>query len=201
MLSFWFALVLVVVAGGCASIYYYLKIFSGDFSRVPADWSSFGSYIGGVLGPLVSFCTLLAVLKTVYLQRELLDAQKIEFKDIGELQSAQLDLAKTDSAKTEVRAYQTSQINLLEMFIEHRLRVVERLEQQISEVRGMNMTVDARRAELSALKSRQAKAQDAANSLLVLAFQISTTQYRNVDEIKLLLATKLPEILDLNLSA
>lgn len=200
LLSFWFALVSIVVFSGITSIYAYLNIFSGEFSTESSEWSDFGGYIGGVLGPLISFCTLLAVLKTVYLQRELLDAQKSEFIAIGKLQEDQLVLAKSDSSKNEIRAYQTSQINLLEMFVEQRLRVVEGLEAQKLEVKGAQMTFDSRRSELSDLDKKLTKAQDSANSLLILAFEISTTQYTDVNTIKKSLATKLSKILDLKVS-
>jgi hypothetical protein len=204
--SFWFLLVCIVFVCAFFASYYYWTVFGSQLSPNSSDWSAFGSYFGGVFGPLISFCTLLAVLKTVYLQRELLDAQKREFKvlhdlqaDTLEAQSKQLGLATSDSNKSEVQAYKSSQINLLEMFIEHRLRVAEGLEKQLAEVRNANLTVDSRKASLLSLGKDLNKAHDAANGLLVLAFTISTTQFEGVGGINKLLAEKLPQLLGLKL--
>ena len=119
--------------------YYYWETFGSQRSSNSSDWSAFGSYFGGVFGPLISFCTLLAVLKTVYLQRELLDEQKDEFRAMNSMQSKsiaaqleQLNLAKVESLQSEVQSYQTSQINLIELFIERQVRIVSNLEEQIS---------------------------------------------------------------------
>lgn len=82
-------LVLVFLAG--LSIFYYRNIFSGSFSTNAQDWSAFGSYIGGLFGPLVSFVALLAVLKTIELQKELLETQRREFKTMQDLQNKTFD--------------------------------------------------------------------------------------------------------------
>ncbi|WP_460152789.1 hypothetical protein [Pseudomonas sp. S2_B07] len=73
------------------AIYIYRYKFGGSLSGQSSDWSNFGSYVGGVFGPLVSFVTLLAVLKTVFLQRELLDAQGVEFERMHQLQRDTFD--------------------------------------------------------------------------------------------------------------
>ncbi|MBK5437966.1 hypothetical protein JFV30_14390 [Pseudomonas sp. TH32] len=78
VLSLWFTLSLIACFGVYTALSVYRQEFSGGYSSKSADWSAFGSYMGGVLGPLVSFLTLVAVVRTVYLQRELLSAQREE---------------------------------------------------------------------------------------------------------------------------
>lgn len=186
--------------------YYYWTMFGSQLSSNSADWSAFGSYFGGVFGPLISFCTLLAVLKTVYLQRELLDAQKDEFRAINNLQSEslaaqseQLNLAKTESRQTEIQSYQTSQINLIEMFIEHQRRIAESLEEHITSTKDARISHEQKMAALKNLQARKIKANNAANSLLILAFEISVTQFSDTGKIKILLAERLPLILNLEM--
>jgi hypothetical protein len=82
-------LVLIFLAG--LSIFYYRNIFSGGFSTNAQDWSAFGGYVGGLFGPLVSFVALLAVLKTIELQKELLETQRREFKSMQDLQNKTFD--------------------------------------------------------------------------------------------------------------
>lgn len=204
--SFWFLLVCIVFVCAIFASYYYWTMFGSQLSSNSADWSAFGSYFGGVFGPLISFCTLLAVLKTVYLQRELLDAQKDEFRAINNLQSEslmaqseQLNLAKAESRQTEIQSYQTSQINLIEMFIEHQRRIAESLEEHIASTKDARISHEQKMAALENLRARKIKANNAANSLLILAFEISVTQFSDTGKIKMLLAERLPPILNLEM--
>lgn len=87
VLSFWFFAITLVLCAGFITILLYRFNVGVEFSKNPNDWSGFGSYVGGVLGPLVSFVTLLAVLRTVYLQKELLQIQRSEFKSVMRLQA------------------------------------------------------------------------------------------------------------------
>lgn len=101
-----FAVGLAVIVAVCL----YRSQFGGDFSGSSDKWSDFGGYVGGIFGPLVSFVTLLAVLKTVYIQRELLDAQKSEFEHMNALQQQTFEsqLNQMTSAASDARALQVS---------------------------------------------------------------------------------------------
>lgn len=110
--------VLLVAAG------LYLSVFNNGLSNDADSWSAFGSYFGGILGPLVSLVTLLAVLKTVYLQRELLSAQKQEFERMSDLQRKtfnsqqdQMKIAAKDALELKIAAAQDSAIKTIEMLI------------------------------------------------------------------------------------
>lgn len=83
-LIFMFLLLLVSVVA-------YLSVFNEGLSQAPDNWAAFGSFFGGLIGPAVSLVTLLAVLKTVYLQKELLDTQRSEFSAMQRLQQATFD--------------------------------------------------------------------------------------------------------------
>ena len=110
-----YSVLFVVIAVVIAILIYRFKI-GGELASKSDEWSNFGTYIGGVLGPLISFVTLLAVLKTVYMQRDLLETQKNEFTDLSAKQDQQLVLAKTEAERAKVQAYQTTVLNVLESF-------------------------------------------------------------------------------------
>ncbi len=99
------------------SVYFYREAFNGGLSAVPDRWSAFGSYIGGVFGPLVSFLTLLAILKTIGLQKELLDTQRHEFKAMQKLQAktlgSQLAQIERASAEADRRVVEETRLNVL----------------------------------------------------------------------------------------
>ncbi|MNJ49864.1 hypothetical protein D3C77_451190 [compost metagenome] len=113
---------LVIVVCAVCAIYYYRTKFGGEFSGQSADWSAFGSYVGGVFGPLVSFVTLLAVLNTVDLQRKLLSSQLSEFDRMNKLQQQtfdsqqhQINQAAREALLLQIAAAQDSAVKAIEM--------------------------------------------------------------------------------------
>lgn len=96
------------------SIFYLYRFhFSGDFSTDPGAWSSFGSYFGGVLGPVVSILTLVTVFKTVLLQREMIKIQDETFRS----QSAQALLLATDAEQARLDARKTNILSIIEKIL------------------------------------------------------------------------------------
>lgn len=111
----------------------YRSKFGGELAAASAEWSNFGGYIGGIFGPLVSFVTLLAVLKTVFMQRELLDAQKSEFELMNALQQQtfdsqlnQMTKAASDARILQVSAAQDTAIKVVDQHISIYERVWDR---------------------------------------------------------------------------
>ncbi|PYC06331.1 hypothetical protein DMX04_00395 [Pseudomonas koreensis] len=106
----------VLVALGF-SIYFYRQSFSGDLSVKPEEWSAFGTYIGGLFGPLISFLTLIAILKTIGLQKELLKTQRSEFSAMERLQTrtlaSQLSQIERADADADRRLIEESRLNVL----------------------------------------------------------------------------------------
>jgi hypothetical protein len=80
-----FASIAVVVAAVYAVVKY-RSVFGSQLSSISSDWSNFGSYIGGIFSPLISFVTLIAVMLTVVLQKRLLDEQSDQFVRMNQLQ-------------------------------------------------------------------------------------------------------------------
>jgi hypothetical protein len=106
----------VIVSVGL-SIYFYRQSFSGELSVSPDKWSAFGTYIGGLFGPLISFLTLIAILKTIGLQKELLDTQRNEFAAMERLQTrtlaSQLSQIERADADADRRLVEESRLNVL----------------------------------------------------------------------------------------
>ena len=67
---------------------------NSGFSLSPTDgaWSNFGSYIGGVLGPVFSFLAFAGVLLTVWLQAQQLDESRAQ-ANLQEIQRVLSSLA------------------------------------------------------------------------------------------------------------
>lgn len=94
----------VNVLGGAAVIacflvcFFYVVNFSGGISSSTTRWSEFGGYLSGVLLPVISFLTLAAILRTIYLQREMIKLQDQTFRS----QIAQADLLATDAMQSRL---------------------------------------------------------------------------------------------------
>ncbi|MFQ2134732.1 putative phage abortive infection protein [Aeromonas hydrophila] len=86
----------------------YFRIFSGEFSTNQSDWGDFGSYIGGTVGALFASLSFLALLYTVYLQREELTTAIKALQDGAESQQKQAE-------NYEAQKFETTFYSLLEL--------------------------------------------------------------------------------------
>lgn len=202
-LSFLLLSVFAVVLGVVVAVGLYRFTFGGGLAITSVEWANFGGYIGGVFGPLVSFVTLLAVLKTVYMQRELLDVQKHEFNQLLKFQHVeslkqdeQLALAKSEANRSKVQAYQTTVLNLIESFSnEFRLDASEMFaaaekasEDQLSVLQGISEEAKYRRG--------CDKARETVAALKILALELSIVEFSDVGEVRDKFAPRLLEILN-----
>jgi hypothetical protein len=200
--SFWFFIVGLAAIGVGTAIYAYRLSFGGGLSSEVADWSAFGSYAGGVFGPLISFLTLLAVLKTVYLQRELLDNQSAEFikldanqKASAEKQDAQLVIAKEELDLARAQAYLTTQLQLVETLIEHYRREADglgdALKMIVDEVGYSGKTIEATKEPLEKKHVAEQKIAD----LIALSLELSVFEYSSVEEIRKTAGVKILKVM------
>jgi len=63
----------LVVLVGTVTLYF------GRGGAMPSsleDWANFGTYVGGIAGPLLSFVALIAIVRTMHLQRETLELDR-----------------------------------------------------------------------------------------------------------------------------
>lgn len=67
-----FALGGLLVLAGTIAAYVVFGRFGPTFSPQSVEWANFGTYLGGVAGPMLSFLALIAVVWTVRLQYDLL---------------------------------------------------------------------------------------------------------------------------------
>ena len=112
-----FALLGLVIVAGTIGTYLWLGGFAHAFSHQTTDWANFGSYVGGVAGPLLSFLALIAVVWTLRLQYELLGRDRERqladqhvrwldalYRDMQEVLHAPLAMKEAQSSATTLRA-------------------------------------------------------------------------------------------------
>lgn len=203
VISFWFLLTFVALVAVTAILVVYRMNFVGGFSTNSADWSAFGGYIGGILGPLVSFLTLGAVLRTVYLQRDLLNTQKAEFIKLSDQQVAslqrqdeQLQLSRDEAARAMVQNHLSNQFRLVEMFIAHQQRQAEAMSAAAFRITEIDQGTFAQRMEAAkpALDDKEVAMKNV-QELLNLSIKLSLTEFNNSKEINELVAPSLLKVL------
>jgi hypothetical protein len=65
----------IVVLGSTIAAYFG---YGGIAPRTLADWANFGTYVGGLAGPLLSFVALIAVAQTMHFQRAALELDQAQ---------------------------------------------------------------------------------------------------------------------------
>jgi hypothetical protein len=89
-----YALAGVVVLAVTIAAYFGL---GGALPHSLAEWSNFGTYVGGIAGPLLSFVALIAVARTLHLQRttlELDQAQRLAEQHVRWLDALYKDIVE-----------------------------------------------------------------------------------------------------------
>lgn len=72
---------LLSILGVVAAYYYYFAIVGGyEITNDGPTWENFGSYFGGVAGPILTFISLLFIIKTFQLQNEANEGLKRQLK-------------------------------------------------------------------------------------------------------------------------
>lgn len=201
--SFWFISSSTILTSLVVAIWVYRLKFGGVLSDNSSDWSNFGSYMGGIFGPLVSFVTLLAVLKTVYLQRELLDAQSSEFDRMNVIQQQTFDAQITqnssiaeDAKRKRVADFQNTVLQLLNQQISLQERVVEAIEQYEQKIfSNSDLRNEARIMASMHAAEDKSKAFHVVKELSQLSVAVAMFEYNSVAQIRKIVVEKLDEVL------
>lgn len=70
---------ILYVAAGLIVLVGTIALYFGQGGVVPTssdDWAKFGTYVGGIDGPLLSFLALIAVVRTLHVQRAMLEVEQ-----------------------------------------------------------------------------------------------------------------------------
>lgn len=178
VLSLWFTLSLIACFGVYTALSVYRQEFSGGYSSKSADWSAFGSYMGGVLGPLVSFLTLVAVVRTVYLQRELLNAQREEALAL-KIAAAQ------DTSVKAIDMLMAMQEKDYDRYLELAFKYHEEHRDELGDDPGIDTAIkEKRNTKLRSLLDCRDRARRGVALFSMLALNIATGKFYGVEEVR-----------------
>ena len=169
-------LVFVAVMAFAIVILLYRWKIGESFSSVPNDWSIFGTYVGGVLGPLISFLTLIAILITITLQRKLLLLQESEFAALYKLQVDTFDSQRQQVLQISNDAERSRQADVKNSF----LKSIERLD--FNTIRDIQRLESSRANSMEALKhcKNNSEVDEVSRGITLLSSRIDELEVRKL---------------------
>ncbi|MFI8380823.1 hypothetical protein [Pseudomonas sp. NPDC079086] len=175
------------------AILFYRHAFPGPLSLSSNDWSALGSFFGGIFGPLVAFITLMALLKTIRIQRKLLATQQNEFKKLFNLQNEtyetqckQLKQAEEQASTSYISNYQSTSLRMLEQQISLNQSIIERCTKSSYDLidRLALQKPGATQGQIDQLLVQKEQSEKTINELSQLAIKISLQEYKSINILK-----------------
>lgn len=175
------------------AVLFYRHAFSGPLSLSSNDWSAFGSFFGGIFGPLVAFITLIALLQTIRLQRKLLAIQQNEFKKLFDLQNEtyktqckQLEQAEEQASTSYISSYQSTSLRMLEQQISLNQSIIERCTKNSYDLidRLALKKPGATQEQIDKLLLQKEHSERIINELSQLVIKLSLQEYKSLDILK-----------------
>jgi len=162
----------------------YLSIFNNGLSKAPDNWSAFGSFFGGVFGPVISLVTLFAILKTIDLQKQLLSTQRKEFDDLSKLQRESNDAQVEQTGFSKLSDYKSHQLQLLDQQITMFERMHDRYSKEVEQIKLAQDFLNMNAAHLRGLNSSLQETDKAASDLVRLSIEISLGDFESVEQLR-----------------
>jgi uncharacterized membrane protein len=171
--------ILLLVTG-----FVYLSVFNNGLSKAPDNWSAFGSFFGGVFGPIVSLVTLVAILVTIELQKKLLSTQATEFESLSDLQRLSIQ-AQIDQANfSKLSDYKSHQLQLLEQLLNMFEKMQDRYNQEADRVSKASEFFNSRQNHLIHMDAAIKDMENVAADLIQLSMEVSLGQFQSIDQLK-----------------
>lgn len=93
----------------------YVYFFGAELSNKQEVWGQFGDYLGGTVNPWLGFLTLLSVLYTLHLQRELLNDSKAQAMSAKEESAATRRYVAKQLEQMEIQAFESTYFRLIRL--------------------------------------------------------------------------------------
>jgi|AZIH01.1.fsa_nt_gi hypothetical protein len=120
-----------------AIIFIYALTFKAGLSNDHQRWSEFGAFIGGTVGPLISFFAFFALLLTIILQNK---AIRISKEELG-LTREELTLTREELAKTSASAESQARHFITEAKINDIVESINQIERTIASKRDYTLPI------------------------------------------------------------
>ncbi|WP_339484180.1 hypothetical protein [Pseudomonas sivasensis] len=173
----------------------YLSVFNNGLSQSSDSWAAFGSFFGGVFGPVVSLVTLFAILVTIELQKGLLSTQRREFDLLNDQQrlSHQVQLQQAEFSK--LSEYKSHQLQLLDQQVNMFERMLDRYNAEGERLFELGVRTGVpRTGKLKIVDENINEVEGQVGRLIQLSVEISLGEYGTVEEISKRMKEELQDI-------
>jgi hypothetical protein len=197
----------ILVIALLLSVTSYLWVFRYGLSNEPNNWSAFGSFFGGVFGPMVSVVTLVAILKTISLQREMMDAQREEYSSLLDQQrlafieqQRQTELSDSALKSSRVADYKSGLLQMLDQQSNYQHSAANAYRERINTALSMlgplkdiKDTPENKKSmeDLGELSKRMGESERSALEITRLSLSLAVTEFEDVAEVKTFIASRI----------
>lgn len=173
----------------CAGLY--LWKFNSGLSSSSDNWSAFGSFFGGVFGPLISGVTLVALVKTIRLQQQMMLTQKKDSERVISIQNdslknqlEQLDIVKSQLESARLSDFKASVIRMLEQRITYYQNSQADVLTRISILKQLSISDEEFQEAVAKLSSAMPNYKDEVSRLLKFSLKLSVMEFDNVEALR-----------------
>lgn len=183
---------IIYTLGGSAVIAFvvvfviYVLNFEGGISGSQTKWSEFGGYFSGVLLPVISLLTLIALLKTIFLQREMIKLQDDTFR----AQIKQAGFYADEAAQSALDSRKSMLLSVVDKITARNIRDSENLTTVKRETLQSFLSIsdfeerEKIKTELFMLQARIGEVENKRLSLDSVFYEISMTNYSSIEELQ-----------------
>lgn len=156
---------------------FYLSVFNLGLSHKSDSWSDFGSFFGGLIGPSISFITLIALLRTIDLQLE---------------QSAHF---VADGQNARLSEYKTTQLQMLDQQILMFERMLDRYDLEGERIFNLPRHPGSTRdADIKRVDKNIQETDEQVGKLIKLSVEVSLGEFKSIEQLRLKMVKDLEAI-------
>lgn len=157
------------IAAWLGALGFYVMNFSGGLSFNQEVWGQFGDFIGGTLNPVFAFCSFLALLYTIHLQRRELSESRQVLKD--------------QEKQMSIQTFETTFVSFLSLSNKNLNSIILKSKDKKDSIAGYDALVRICQNLRTAYKGQVARSQDNSDAEVLVREAYSRFYVKNKDEI------------------
>jgi len=167
-----------------AVLLFYFSKFNGPPSGISNDWGNFGSYLNGVLSPILLFSTLIYLARTLQAQRDLQEDQRNEFEAANKNQQKHIEKLEKANQQQQIAALRTELVKFIhnEMIIEEKFN--SDLKDRLKMIKNKKLINENEEKEVKGIAEKMQKGFNRRLNLRNIASSLILKNFNTVDELR-----------------
>jgi len=167
-----------------AVLLFYFSKFNGPPSGISNDWGNFGSYLNGVLSPILLFSTLIYLARTLQAQRDLQEDQRNEFEAANKNQQKHIEKLEKANQQQQIAALRTELVKFIhnEMIIEEKFN--SDLKDRLKIIKNKKLINENEEKEVEGIAEKMQTGFNRRLNLRNIASSLILKNFNTVDELR-----------------